>query len=289
MNERQGKFFENKSFTDKFVLTPQFAGVGSREVVMTDNTNNKEFWNEYVKYFENKIEEANNDTDAKDKTASDKVYSEYYKKLAVGSEEKLLDFGCGFGRLYPIYKEYTGMCNGYYGIDVSERELELAEKKYTDLKIGKSLFEYDGMSIPFQDDYFDKIICWGVFDACYQEMVIRELLRVLKLNGLLLITGKNNNYFDDDEAAVIAEVNARKKGHPNYFTDVDCLVRQLLEHNASLVEEYYFLRRGDSPKNQAVYKMPEKFYEWTFLIEKTEGYKDFEYQKFSNKFSKHFR
>ncbi len=215
---------------------------------MVDNTNNKEFWDNYVDYFINKIDEANNEKDAADKTANDLVYSGYYKKLEVKEDDKFLDFGCGFCRLFPIYSadvHSDGTTMGYYGIDVSRRELEVAQSRYENLEIGRTLFEYDGMNIPFANDYFDKIICWGVFDACNQEKIIRELFRVLKPGGKLLITGKNENYYEDDDAAKIAEVNARKKGHPNYFTNVHNLTDQLAEHGVRFLERYYFLRRGD--------------------------------------------
>ena len=259
-----------------------------------DNTNNKEFWDNYVEYFENKIEEANSDADASDKTMNDITYEEYFKKLSVVKDDNFLDFGCGFGRLYPIYlkcvaeTENNRIGGRYYGIDVSRLTLEHAQKRYSGLRIGENIIEYDGLHIPFADGYFDKIICWGVFDACNQEKIVRELLRVLKAGGRLLLTGKNNRYYPDDDAALVAEKNARKKGHPNYFTDVSCLSRQLLAHNARLIETYYFLKRGDFTKNKAVNEMPERFYEWTFLIEKSEEYSDFEYQKFSDKFSELF-
>lgn len=255
-----------------------------------DNTNNKEFWDKYVDYFDNKIREANSDSNASDKTASDKVYAEYFKLLSIGNEEKLLDFGCGFCRLYPIYKSQIGNSetDGYYGIDVSRRELELAESIHNELKIGQSLFEYDGMHIPFKDNFFDKISCWGVFDTCYQEEILQELMRVLKRGGRMLLTGKNNHYFEDDESAIVAEMNARKKGHPNYFTDVHNLTSQLLEHNVKIIDAYYFLRRGDFTRNQAVHEMPEIFYEYAFCLEKSEKYKYSEYQKFGDLFSMKF-
>ncbi|MCM1154900.1 MAG: hypothetical protein NC392_06000 [Roseburia sp.] len=88
---------------------------------------------------------------------------------------------------------------------------------------------------------------------------------------------------------MIAEINARKKEHPNYFTDVRYLTLQLEQHNMKLIERYYFLKRGDFPQNEAVYEMPETFYEWAYLMKKTEEYKDFEYQKFSDKYSLTFQ
>ena len=38
-------------------------------------------------------------------------------------------------------------------------------------------------------------MCFSVFDACSQEETIKELLRILKKDGLILLTGKNNEYF----------------------------------------------------------------------------------------------
>lgn len=255
-----------------------------------DNTNNKGYWNEYVSYWENKVKEANINEKANDKTNDDYILETYFRKLDVKETDVLLDYGCGSCRLYPIYKNLMGKnSNGYFGVDVSEVCLNHAQQKNKYLEIGKNLKEFDGLHIPFNDNMFDKIICFGVFDACNQEAVIRELFRTLKVRGLLLITGKNNKYFQDDEAASIAEVNARKKEHPNYFTDAYNFKEQLLNHNARLVEEHYFLRRGDFPMDRAVHEMPDKFYEWAFLIEKTEEYLDKRYWKFSDKFSDNYK
>lgn len=253
---------------------------------MKDNTNNKDFWNNYVTYWENKVEQANGEKNAVDKTSDDKNLETYFKKLRVEETDQFLDFGCGSGRLYPIYKETVGEeVQNYIGIDISGVCLEHAQNNYKGLKINKNLIEFDGLHIPYENETFDKIMCFGVFDACNQEEIIRELLRVLKTEGLLLITGKNNKYFSDDEEALTAEVNARKKEHPNSFTDVNDLVKQLNNHGAEIVENYFFLRRGDFPKNVFVTEMPDEFYEWALILRKTKEYKDCEYEKFSDWFS----
>ncbi|MCM1216997.1 MAG: class I SAM-dependent methyltransferase [Lachnospiraceae bacterium] len=256
-----------------------------------DNTNNKEYWNNYVTYWENRVKETNEAKEVKDRTNDDFILETYFQSLNVNGMDTFLDFGCGSGRLYPIYRKSIPDENGkYFGLDISGVSLEHAEKMNKGLKVGDNLKEFDGMRIPFENNAFDKIICFGVFDACNQEVIVQELLRVAKnRGGVLLLTGKNNRYFADDEAAMIAEMNARKKGHPNYFTDVYNLTLQLQQHNARIIETYYFLRRGDFPKNRAVYEMPKIFYEWAYLIEKTEEYKDFEYQKFSDKYSLTFQ
>lgn len=257
---------------------------------MKDNTNNKEFWNNYVTYWENKVDQANNEKNAIDKTSDDKMFETYFRKLNVKKEDKVLDYGCGSGRLYPIYKNVVGeeSCN-YFGIDVSGVSLEHAQKRNLELEINKNLLEFDGLHIPYEDETFDKIVCFGVFDACNQEKVIEELFRVLKKDGLILITGKNNKYFSDDEAALIAEINARKKEHPNYFTDVHELVKQLTNHGVKIIEKYFFLRREDFPINDYVTDMPEEFYQWALIIKKTSAYQKVKFKRFSYVYSDTYR
>lgn len=256
-----------------------------------DNTNSKQYWNDYVAYWEDRVKEANDGKEIRDKTSDDAILEQYFKKLQVKPGERFLDYGCGSGRLYPIYKRAMGGTeeNRYFGIDVSEVSLEHACRENKDLEMERNLKEFDGLHIPFPEKEFDKIICFGVFDACSQEFVIRELLRVLKTGGRVLITGKNNRYFEEDQAALTAEVNARKKGHPNYFTDVHNFTRQLSECNVKLLETWYFLRRGDFPENRAVKEMPEVFYEWAYLMEKTDIYTDGNFTEFSNRFSETYR
>lgn len=253
---------------------------------MSDNTNNKEFWNSYVEYWEERIKQANGNEKCTDKTPDDRILETYFQKLQVSKEDMVLDYGCGSGRLYPIYKDNIGNdYNNYLGIDISNVCLEHAQNKYLELKINKNLYEFDGIHIPLGDGSVERIICYGVFDSCQQERTIRELLRVLKTEGLLLITGKNNNYYSDDDAAKIAEENARKKEHPNYFTDTQYMMKQLKENGVSIEESFYFLKRGDFSENKYVNEIPHNFYEWVLLLKKTQAYIDAEYDTFSDKYS----
>ena len=87
---------------------------------MRDNTNNKEFWNNYVTYWESKVEEANKDAVAKDKTVDDKLLEVFFDKLNVQPNEKVLDYGCGSCRLYPILSlEYFFCASSKVTLDTS--------------------------------------------------------------------------------------------------------------------------------------------------------------------------
>ncbi len=250
-----------------------------------DNTNNKEYWNDYVEYWENKVIEANSKSESNDKTVDDLGFVNYVAILKIQSGDKLLDFGCGAARLYPhLKKQYENSI--YIGVDISGTALEHAQRNNKELKINRDLYEFDGLNLPFKDDYFDKVICWGVFDACQQEKILLELFRVIKQNGKILLTGKNNIYFVDDEAAYTAEINARKKGHPNYFTDIHNLMKQLGRGGIIIDEERYFLRRGDFSRNVYICELPERFYEWLLVLRKDKYFnKDMEFDRFSDMYS----
>lgn len=251
---------------------------------MKDNTNNKDYWNNYVDYWEKKVAEANDKNVVGDKTNDNVILREYFKKVNAFPNDRVLDFGCGMARLYPIVKEISPKSQ-YIGVDVSKKTLEHASKEYNNLVINENLYECDGKTIPFKDNYFDKIICFGVFDACNQEQILYELLRVLKTNGVLLLTGKNHKYYENDKEALIAERNAREKGHPNYFTDVKYLKDQLNRNNMEVIEEYYFERRGDFPKNKYLSTMPNRFYEFAVIIKKSGEIRE-KFEKFSDIYSK---
>lgn len=51
------------------------------------------------------------------------------RELGVEKEDKFLDYGCGFCRLFPIYKKIVDSKN-YVGVDISRAALELAGKRH---------------------------------------------------------------------------------------------------------------------------------------------------------------
>jgi SAM-dependent methyltransferase len=113
-----------------------------------------------------------------------------------------------------------------------------------------------------------RVVCWAVFDACFQEEALAEMARVLRVGGRLLLTGKHDDYWDDDELAYTAEVNARAKGHPNYFTHFPALAAALPELGLQLERAFYFERRGDLAINRYLLAPPPHFYEYVAIVRK---------------------
>lgn len=89
---------------------------------------------------------------------------------------RVLDFGCGT----KPYKEFFSYTE-YIGLDI-----EVSGHPYENKKA--DIF-YDGKIIPFENNYFDSIFSSEVFEHISNiEEVIKELNRVLKKDGHILIT-----------------------------------------------------------------------------------------------------
>ena len=89
----------------------------------------------------------------------------------------ILDFGCG-SKPYELL--FTN-AKSYIGVDI-----EVSGHKHKDSKV--DIF-YDGKIIPFPNERFDAIVSFEVFEHVFNlEEVLAEIRRILKPNGLLLVS-----------------------------------------------------------------------------------------------------
>jgi SAM-dependent methyltransferase len=99
--------------------------------------------------------------------------------------EKILDLGCGNGRLLQIFK---GKNIDYFGVDSSEKLIEIAKKRYPNKKFQVA----DALNLPFPNNYFDKIYSIAVLHHIpsveFRRRFLKEAKRVLKPEGLLILT-----------------------------------------------------------------------------------------------------
>ena len=87
-----------------------------------------------------------------------------------------LDFGCG----QKPYKDIIHV-QKYIGLDI-----EISGHSHENEEID---VYYDGNKIPFENNYFDSILASEVFEHLFNlEEIIKELFRVIKKDGHLLIT-----------------------------------------------------------------------------------------------------
>lgn len=98
--------------------------------------------------------------------------------------ERILDSGCANGRLLEALKEKK---IDYFGIDISEKLIEIAKKKYPEAKFQTA----DALSLPFPGNFFDKIYSISTLHNIpskdFQLQYLKEARRVLKPEGLLIL------------------------------------------------------------------------------------------------------
>lgn len=109
----------------------------------------------------------------------------YVEKNTMQSEIKLLDVGCGPGHLMYFLPKANNL--SVFGCDISENSLQRAREK--GMKTVKcNLWE----KFPFPDESFDVIVASEVIEHIYDtETFIRELKRIMKKDGILIITTPN--------------------------------------------------------------------------------------------------
>ena len=102
----------------------------------------------------------------------------------IAAGEKVLDLGCGNGRLYELLRARKA---DYYGIDVSEKLIEIAKSHYPDAKFQVA----DALNLPFSDNFFDRVFSIAVFHHIPSEKFrlrfLSEAKRVLRPGGSLVL------------------------------------------------------------------------------------------------------
>ena len=230
----------------------------------------------YNQYFKARIKSSSDGT----KVPGEDVLRDIIKSLNIKKNDRVLDLGCGFGRMFSEIKLYA---NSIYGVDIDQSMInDAASYDYTSLHVASA------EDSRFPDNYFDKIVMLGTFDVVDQEKCLAEINRILKVGGSCLITGKNDTYCQDDEKAFIAERNAKLKKFPNHFTDVKKMIENLPLLGYSRKKLTIFIRRGDFGNNEKIEIGEDwisEFYEYCLILKKTHDVSQTDI-RFASEFSK---
>lgn len=106
---------------------------------------------------------------------------ELLQEFRLSPRSKILDLGCGTGRMYERLKVICPELD-YVGIDI-EHSPEVRERNRSEL----NFVTYDGVSIGYDDGAFDVVFSNQVFEHVrYQEDLLNEVKRVLNSSGLFI-------------------------------------------------------------------------------------------------------
>lgn len=145
----------------------------------------KDFWSRMA-------EEAGDEVSAIDRTEEGvrEDIGHVLKTLPVKPDFKALDICCGNGLVSLAISDKV---RRVIGVDISSRMLERAKRISRDTEC-KNVDFINGevVSLPFKDDTFDITLCLTSFhyfpDYGYAEGVLREIFRVTKDSGAILLT-----------------------------------------------------------------------------------------------------
>ena len=102
----------------------------------------------------------------------------------IKENDLVLEVGCGIGNI--LERIETGKL---YGIDISKIQIERAKRKLGSKAI---LVKAPGEELPFDDKFFDRILCTEVFEHVLEpELLLKEMKRVLKDGGIISLSIPN--------------------------------------------------------------------------------------------------
>lgn len=255
---------------------------------MNNDDPRKAYWNEkYLQYWKSRVNEAgpgkSRVVDGDNNTEDDSVYLRVFAEHGF-NPGTLLEVGCAWGRMFAAYLRYGLRVTGS---DISQAMVAAAKRDWSAHRGIDEIVEAPAEELPFRDGSFDNLTCLATLDATFQGKAITEFLRVTKPGARIYLTGKNDEYFRDDREAYLAEIGARRKNHPNFFTDTRRLIDllQLQGHGVDAV--YCFPRRGDFAAFNYTVSTDGRFYEYLLIITRGERYDGL--PELSDAYSKTFR
>jgi ubiquinone/menaquinone biosynthesis C-methylase UbiE len=134
---------------------------------------------------------------------------EYLEKRSKGS--RILDIGCQSGWLCDHLHNL-----GYvpFGVDIEEDLINNGKRKYPHIDFRVADAE---INIPFQNDYFDYVFAGDIIEHVrYTDCFIHELNRVLKQNGVLMLTTPFHGVIKNILIAIIKYENHYNPEFPHY-------------------------------------------------------------------------
>ena len=124
------------------------------------------------------------------------------KEMGVQPESKILDVGCGTGRITSKLIDYLSDEGLYYGTDITPEPINFCKQRY--LRKNFKFIQNTWETIPIKNQKFDFIIFHSVFTHIYPDEIqtyLKECTRFLQKTSMILadifITVKTKDHLGD--------------------------------------------------------------------------------------------
>jgi len=172
-----------------------------------------------------------------------KWLANHFKKHIDLKNKKILDWGCGPGRIIRHLPNVIGNGCEYFGTDYNEKTIDWCSKNLKSIQFNKNTLK---AQLPYKDNFMDVIYGLSIFTHLSENLHYewyKELYRVLKPNGILFITTQGNNFKvkmtnseikNYNEGNLVVRGNV-KEGHRTYSAFQPAVFMQKLFKNAEIV------------------------------------------------------
>lgn len=119
-----------------------------------------------------------------------RIFDEIEQTRLFKKKLRVLDLGCADGHMTSWLKSKWKKGN-IYGVDVSDKLINGAKKKYPDIKFTLA----DAHKLPYSNDFFDLVICSEVLEHVVKpDKVCKEVYRVLSPEGFFIAELDTGNF-----------------------------------------------------------------------------------------------
>lgn len=180
------------------------------------------------------------------------LLADYFKKHIELKNKHILDWGCGPGRI--IRHMPTVINNGchFYGTDYNDKSIKWCSKNLTDIAFNKNELT---AQLPYATNSMDIIYGLSIFTHLSEQMHFdwfNELYRILKPNGILLLSLQGDNFKMKLTETELADYNNGKlvvrgkvkEGHRTYSAFHPTSFVQTLFKDAEVLE--HIVQTSDS-------------------------------------------
>ena len=106
----------------------------------------------------------------------------------VKAGDKVLDIAGGSGDLSKLFSAKVGATGSVILTDINASMLAVGRDRMIDAGLNVPALQCDAEQLPFADNSFDcVIVAFGLRNMTHKELALKEMLRVLKIGGRLLV------------------------------------------------------------------------------------------------------